>query len=418
MEQLTAEERSIYEKYLADKKKHAEAQQRYRERLGVDTVREQNRQYYRNRRKKIEPVLKKVDVPTPIPLKEIAKEPVPVSKRTRRGKKRAQVNADVIKPMYETRKEPLALTTIKGYLQKANILQKLFDRPILTLEAKNEFKKLLNDNPNIDEKLLLNEMPYINNDILPTIEKLREAYPNDQSFKAYLLTLTVIASHLKTLDSNVYQTLTKSAIYMNKAIKEKREENVVDEVDKDKIIDLSRDVILDKISKLRSTEDKLLFAVYTLMPARRLDWRLVKLTYNLRPKEDDDNYLVLNSPKKVVFNNYKTKAAYGQQTFEITDPFLNDLIDQQIKARKLQAGNYLFAKQRDLREEIDGSIFSTKVSNVFKKVYGFPISVRFLRMSHASNFLKTNRSVKEMKEHAYAMAHSVEEQQLYKKIEK
>jgi hypothetical protein len=59
------------------------------------------------------------------------------------------------------------------------------------------------------------------------------------------------------------------------AIQEKREENKLDDYEKDKIIDLDRDVILKKLELLPNIKDKLIFAVYTLQPARRLDWRHV-----------------------------------------------------------------------------------------------------------------------------------------------
>ena len=415
MDNLSADEIAILLKYEVKKKKHAESQAKYRN-ANKETIAQYNKEYYAKKRTEIEPILKKVSIPTHLPLAEIVKEVVPVSKRTRKGRKRAQVNADVIKPMYQVRKEPLAYSTINNYLKKANVLQKLFGKPILSLDAKNELKKLLNDNPNINEKKLLSEMDYINNDIQPTIEKLRAHYKNDNSFKGYLLTLTVIASHLKTLNRDVHQTLSKSAIYINKAIQDEREDNIIDKEDEGKLIDLSRDIVLKKLNELTNIEDKLIFALYTLMPARRLDWRLVKLTLSLRVKDDDDNYLILSKPKKVVFNNYKTRTAYGQQSFDITDSVLNDIIDKYISEKNVKPGEYLFHLQRDHRETINGSLFSTKVSKVFKKLYGKPISVRFLRMSHVSHFLKQNRSLKDMKDFAYKMGHSTDEQQRYKKL--
>lgn len=416
MSELTEEEKGFLLKLEERRKKHAEAQAKYRQKIGKEAIAKYNSEYRAQEKAKLEAIKKKLpSVPTPLNLAEITKEAPKLDKRTRRGRKQAQVQPDIITPMYQKRKEPLAYTTINNYLNKVNILQRIFDMPALTLKAKNELKKLFNDNPDIDEKLLLEEMPYINNDINTTIEFLRETYPNDNSFKGYLLTLTTIASHLKNLDPNVYQTLTKSAIAMNKAVQKKRKDNAIADEDKDKLIDLDRKTVLDKIKSLNSTEDKLLMGVYSLMPARRLDWRLVKITTNPKPKNDDDNYLILGTKKKVVFNNYKTSTKYGQQIFDITDPVLNELIDQQIKERKLQAGQYLFGKQRDAREEIEGPVFSTKVSNTFKKAYGFPISVRFLRMSHVVHFMAQNPTENDREEFALKMAHSPDEQLLYRK---
>lgn len=416
MDMLTEEEKSLLDMYNLQKKRHAASQAKYRSSIGKERIKQYNKLYYDRKRALIEPILQKVHVPTQIDVKELAKEPVPVSKRTRRGKQRSKVDADTIKPMYETRKEPLAQITINNYLSKADLLQRFFVDKKLTLELKNELKKLLNDNPNLNEKLILDEMPYINNNIEPTIEKLREKYQNDNSFKGYLLTLTVIASHLKSLNKNVHQTLSKTSIFINKAIQDKRKKNAIEEGEEEKIIDVTRDVVIAKMNKLSSMQDKLIFALYTLFPARRLDYRIMKVTTDNKPKDDDYNYLILGKHKKFVFNNYKTRNTYGQQIFDVDDPILNGTIDKYIEDANIKNGEYLIPLQRDHREPIHSSIFSTKVSNIFKKAYGFPISVRFLRMSHSSHLHKTNPSVEKMEELATKMAHSPNEQLLYKKV--
>ncbi len=57
--------------------------------------------------------------------------------------------------------------------------------------------------------------------------------------KTYLNVLVVISSHLPSLKDN-NQTLTKLNININKAIQERRDENQLEEYEKDKIIDLGR----------------------------------------------------------------------------------------------------------------------------------------------------------------------------------
>ena len=92
---------------------------------------------------------------------------------------------------------------------------------------------------------------YINNDIEPTIHQLREHYKNDNSFKSYINILAVITSHLKTLNKSVYQTLTKTNIFINNQVQEKRELNEIDEGDEDKLIDLDKTTILTNIRKIK-----------------------------------------------------------------------------------------------------------------------------------------------------------------------
>jgi len=52
----------------------------------------------------------------------------------------------------------------------------------------------------------------------------------------------------------------------------------LDEADYDKIIDLDKMTILSNIAKLKKIDDVLIYALYTLQPARRLDYRYVKIT--------------------------------------------------------------------------------------------------------------------------------------------
>ena len=202
----------------------------------------------------------------------------------------------------------------------------------------------------------------------------------------------------------------------------KRDENKLEEHEKDKIIDLDKNLILKNLNSLSNDKDKLIYAIYTLQPARRLEWCHTVLTTETdetKLESDGLNYLSLSSKgRKVIFNNYKTDVKYGQQVFKLTDPELNQTIDTYIKTKKLKEGDYLFSLETDKQKPISQPNFSKKVEEVFYKVYKEPIPVRFLRMSWISSLMKTNPTVKQMKKLAYEMAHSTDEQKRYNKIMK
>ena len=145
-------------------------------------------------------------------------------------------------------------------------------------------------------------------------------------------------------------------------------------------------------------KDKLIFAIYTLHPARRLDWRHVVLTTETDKKElEDDNLNFLSitpKEKKVIFNNYKTDIKYGQQVFKLTDPELNKIIDSYITMKKLKEGDYLFSLETDKQRPISQPNFSKKIEDVFYKIYTEPVSDRYLRMSWTSGIMKTNPTKK------------------------
>ena len=174
MSGLTADEIAFLEKMEKNKQKHREAQAKYRT-TKKDVIKEYNKKYYDEQREKLSSILSKqpkVVIPTPINIQQIAASPPKIDRRTRRGKKATED----IRPFYETRKEPLEYSTIDDYLSKADILQRFFTKKSTSPILKAELRKLYNDNKNIDEELILSEMSYINNDIEPTIKRLREHY--------------------------------------------------------------------------------------------------------------------------------------------------------------------------------------------------------------------------------------------------
>jgi hypothetical protein len=275
---LTEDEIAFLEKMDKEKRQHAEAQKNYRIRKTQNDpeYREKLREYMKNynekKKNKYTSIKKKQleEAPPKTILIPSIKDDIIRNKRTRKGQKEI---AEII-PAYQTRKTELKKNTLKSYMSKANIVHRLFTGKNLTPQLEDELLNLFNDEE-FDDSYIIDSMDYLN-DIEPTIHTLRADYPNDNSFKSYLNVLTVITSHLPSLKDN-YQTLTKLNINVNKAVQDLRDENRLEEYEKVKIIDLDRNLILKILNLLTDIKDKLIFAVYTLQPARRLDWRYVVL---------------------------------------------------------------------------------------------------------------------------------------------
>jgi hypothetical protein len=392
------------------KQKHREANKKYRE-ANKQKIHDYNIKY--NQTIKDAKPIKEEATPTPINIKEILTE-TKTNKRTKKNK------ANEIIPSFKTRDENISQSSINDYIAKCNIIHRLFTNKILSKSLKVQLINLFNNN-DFDEPLILSQMPYINNDIEPTINTLRTHYKNDNTFKTYLNILVVITSHLKTLNKSVYQTLTKLNIYLNEVITDKRKENKINKEDENKIIDLDKSAIIANINKLSNIDDKIIYALYCLLPARRLEWRLTKLILDETTNINDIqyNYLILKDGKyQIIFNNYKTATTYGKQIFKIDDNELTNILNDYILKSKLLNNDFLFSLKTDKNKVISQSNYSHLISNVFKKVYNIPISVRFLRMSHITYILNKNPSIKEMELLAYKMGHSKDEQGLYKKIKK
>jgi hypothetical protein len=403
MELLSEAEKALLAKKEQQRLKHKESQAKYRASIAKEKVKEYNKTYYENKKNKIAEIEKKLisfNSSQPEPKPSVAVQTTP------------EANDDKT-PSYKTRKTGLSDSTILEYLKKAESLQKIFHKKNLSDETKLELANLFLDEE-FDEEVILNEMMFIKERVIDIIKKIRSIYINDNSFKSYINALVVITSHLKTIPDNVYQTLTKLAIKTNENVQIKRQDNVLEDKDKDKIISLAKEDVLLNLAKLKDVEEQLIYALYTLFPARRLDWRNMKIKENA-DDTNEGNYIITNN-MQFIFNNYKTFKTYGKQIFDIEDKDLIDVINSYILVKELKEGDYLFHLMRSKHEPQKESFFSMRVSEVFEVVYGVKISVRFIRMSW-SNYINTQQiSFNEKQKYIRRMSHSLAESQRYFKL--
>ena len=252
------------------------------------------REYNQKRTEQVRELKEKISAAKPVikTPKEYIKsvEEVPkVDRRTKRGKVELARATKEIQPSYLRREgAPLKDKVKEEYLRKADIIQRLFKSQSLSAELKAELKKLLNDNPNINEDKIIKEMDYLSNSDL-ILSKLKEKYSNISSFKSYLNVIVVILSHIKSLQKN-YQTLTKINKGINQEIQDERDENKIDEKDRDKIIKLDEETISKGLEKLKDIRERLIFGLYTLQPSIRLDYRNMIITNEKdKSKLDDEN---------------------------------------------------------------------------------------------------------------------------------
>ncbi len=56
------------------------------------------------------------------------------------------------------------------------------------------------------------------------------------------------------------------------------------------------------------------------------------------------NCLILTSPERFIFNDYKTYKAYKQQIITILDPTLLAMIKEYIKINNINDGDYLISQ--------------------------------------------------------------------------
>ena len=419
------EQKRLLEIHNKRKEQNRKRQERFREKqkqqieegiLDIEEVRKAKREEMKKYRERFNKKIEQIP-PTPIPKIEDINKQRDKTKSKRKIKK--DKHQEVI-PSHQTRKEGLEKSTINDYILKINIIHKLLTDKALTPKLKAEITKLLNDN-DFNEEYIKSNMTYITDDIDKTINIIRDKYKSDNSFKAYLTSLTVVLSYIPSLNEN-YQKITKIAKYINDEVQNKRKDNILPKQLEEKIIDLEKTVVLENLNKLKTKEGRLIYGLYTLFPSRRSDdYRLMRLVYydNVENLDDEYNYLQITKRNDMnfIFNQYKTRKIYKQQIFEVPKD-LQEIIIDYIDDNNLKEMDYLFYANKNKREKVAQSQFSTKVSNTFKKIYGIPISIDYIRKSHATylNKMSNKMSTKSIEDYTNKMAHSTNENRLYRVI--
>ena len=422
---LSAAEEKLLQQYEKQRLKHNTAQARYRDKQKQtnpnykDQYNAYMRTYNANRSKMIRSLKERLTAQPVIPDAEVLLEMSEAPKQGRGRRRKADVD---IVPSYLLRQQEgkkLKAGSLGDYLKKANVIQKKFKNKSLSPQAMAELEKLMTDDPTANQALILKEMDYLK-DVDNMIHTLQGLYPNPNSLKSYNNVLTVITSHLKDFNK-VHQQLTRINIEINKRIQEKRDDNVLEDDDKDRIIPLDKPTISDGLDALKDMREKLIFGLYTLQPCRRLEYRFMRITKETdkdKLDDDNDNYLVITPPFKFIFNNYKTNDKYGQQEIPVMDGELINLIKKYIAYYKLKVGDYLIGQTTDKNKVISEPNFSNKLTQVFRKVYNVHTSLDFIRKSHIITFLEQPKKLSnnDKKQFAEWMAHSTEEQTKYYKI--
>ena len=154
------------------------------------------------------------------------------------------------------------------------------------------------------------------------------------------------------------------------------------------------------------------FSVYLL---RRLEIRFLKLAYEDN-EDEKKNLLIIDkkyNPSVVIFNEYKTAKVFKKQVISIPDE-IKALVKQYLTVNDINIGDYVFGLKRNKKEYISQGNFSTKIKNVFNKLYDANITNRWIRTAYATEkgekVIEKGGTVldvvKEFKEDAAKLSHS------------
>lgn len=245
---------------------------------------------------------------------------------------------------------------------------------------------------------------------------MREKYPNENSLKVYLTPYTKMLAILSTIDEGFkkkHEFYSKYIMDLHQKYEYERDHNEVSEEDANKIIrDFSTETIMSHLEKLDTNEQKLIFALYTLLPPRRLEYcGVVLITEGVKYKmRNDTNYLIMKKkqPDRFVWNNYKTSDTFGRVEVQVPTE-LATLLLTYIKENKIKTHQAILDYKK--------ANFVRIVTNIFNKVYeDANITVRWIRISYATYLNNLNISNNERQKIAIQMGHGVVQSSKYRKV--
>jgi hypothetical protein len=254
--------------------------------------------------------------------------------------------------------------------------------------------------------------------------KLKEHTKTSESERSYY---TAVLSTLSRIDKDKYNTLID--IYrelqndVQKDISKVRQTNLQSNNEKINWIDWID--ILNYNDDTWTSKDKLIKALYTSIPPRRLEYGNLILT-NDNTFDDDKNYLVMigNEPYFILLNRYKTYKKYGTYVINLQNKEVDELnyinyknllhaIKLYLKDNNIKNGDYLFGKKYE-------SDFGKELNKVWEGT-NKNISVDLLRHSFITDFVKNIRHSKVndafLKQYSDAMGHSSQMFLTYRKID-
>lgn len=400
------------QKELENKKRRNENAKKMRDRRG-DELKEKNKEYariHREKRKKeleeAKEILKKEEMYEKDEIPERPKElPIKmdiVKIEKERGEFISKVERTGIKGVCEK--------TAVDYINKISVVHKI----VTERELEKDLLKrvLIGKGTKEDDMKLKANMEYLDNiDVL--IKTIEDRYSNLQSRKAHLSSYMTLISYLSNIKNGTYEIIRQKFEEVNNEIygirgdnQRGKNEEMIDIFDEEDIVMRAEDL---------NMEDKIIYLYYTLQPPRRCEdvYMLTVIKSSEDNLDNDKNYIVIdddNIPIETIYNKYKTNKIYGRQRIKISNEILKRIIREYIYKNDIKEGERLY------RRFSTANTFGDAIKRVFSKVYGKKITLNNIRHSYITWEMRELRSVNYLSNLAMMMGHSMDEQQLYRRI--
>ena len=161
----------------------------------------------------------------------------------------------------------------------------------------------------------------------------------------------------------------------------------------------------------------LIISLYTLHPPARADYAYMKLFIDdsFIPENYKENYCVLQTNPRFVFNKYKTAKDRGPTIIKIF-PELHDILLDWVELNKSEYLLSSYIKSKNLSKPFTENTLCRRITLIFQKYLDKSVTINTLRHSFISFMSKNDQEYDRKKENAEKMMHSISMADTYRRI--
>ena len=319
-------------------------------------------------------------------------------------------NITSVKPLHVTYEGKIASkSSTTQYLAKLRTVYRLMFETNIDESIINELQKLMDGK--VYNQGVINHVQFFKN-INKIIDVIKKKYTNKNTLATYINAITSILSRIREYFPKEYDKIAQLNIDLSKQYQRERDTNDAPDKVINNLISFDDKYINDLVSNIANINDKVIIALYTLIPPRRIkDFQLMKVTY----KKDFDklnpnfNYLMFENdkPSLFAFYNHKTSPHYPEEKYNIPDK-LSKIIAKYIESNDIVNNDYIFGRpSADFKEHFTQPKFTELLQKTFLRYTGKKVSVDLIRTSKSTHLDTQNISLAERKKVAQEMGHSV-----------
>jgi len=161
----------------------------------------------------------------------------------------------------------------------------------------------------------------------------------------------------------------------------------------------------------------IIISLYTLHPPVRADYAYMKLFIDdsFVPENYKENYCVLQTNPRFVFNKYKTAKDRGPTIIKIV-PELHDILLDWVEINESEYLLSSYIKSKNLSKPFTENTLCRRITLIFQKYLDKSVTINTLRHSFISFMSKNDQEYDIKKENADKMMHSISIADTYRRI--